>query len=463
MATKVVMPKLGESVVEGTVMKWLVQEGESVEEFASLLEVESAKVNTELPSPADGVVLKILVKEGSTVDAGTVLAWIGEAGEEIPEDAGADTPAISPKEKIVEKEAETTEPESSQPVDRPAGRDRDLGFISPVVAKLAREKQVDLTKIQGTGQSGRITKKDVMNFLETYQQDSSAEPEMAAWETPGEGDLFRPAELQFPDRFKKSQPMEQKDQKTHAPSPTAGLTEDRFVPHTKMRRSIAAHMVQSISTAPHVTTVMEADLSAVVRHRQIHKANYAQNNVRLTFTPYFIAAAVAALKAYPIVNTSWQEDGLLYHKAIHIGMAASLGEEGLIVPVIKHADNYSLMGIARMVNDLGDRAKNHQLKPDEVLGGTFTITNHGTAGSLFATPIINQPQSAILGVGVIKKRAVVVHDAIAIRPMVYLSLTFDHRILDGASADGFLAEIVKYLENWQVINDFFENTTDSKR
>jgi 2-oxoglutarate dehydrogenase E2 component (dihydrolipoamide succinyltransferase) len=193
---------------------------------------------------------------------------------------------------------------------------------------------------------------------------------------------------------------------------------------------------------------MEADLSAVVRHRAFYKGKYAQENVRLTFTPYFILASVAALKAYPIVNSSWQEDGILLRKAIHMGMATSLGEEGLIVPVIKHADNYSLMGMARVVNDLGDRAKNHQLKPDEVLGGTFTITNHGTSGSLFATPIINQPQCAILGVGVIKKRAIVIQDAIAIRPMVYLSLTFDHRILDGASADGFLAEIVKNLETW---------------
>jgi 2-oxoglutarate dehydrogenase E2 component (dihydrolipoamide succinyltransferase) len=446
MATKVVMPQLGESVVEGTVMKWLRQEGEAIEEFESLLEVESAKVNTEIPSPADGVLLKILVPEGTTVNAGTIIAWVGEPGEDIPVEETGETPPQTNMEKSSKKETETSQ--ESSPVEQKVGRNRDLGFISPVVAKLAREKEVDLYKIKGTGQGGRITKKDVLNFLETKAPESAPEPELAAWETPGEGDLFRPAELQFPDRFKKSVPEEQKDQKSPPVTTYTVSAEDKLVPHSNMRRSIAAHMVKSVSTAPHVTTVMEADLSAVVRHRAFYKGKYAQENVRLTFTPYFILASVAALKAYPIVNSSWQEDGILLRKAIHMGMATSLGEEGLIVPVIKHADNYSLMGMARVVNDLGDRAKNHQLKPDEVLGGTFTITNHGTSGSLFATPIINQPQCAILGVGVIKKRAIVIQDAIAIRPMVYLSLTFDHRILDGASADGFLAEIVKNLETW---------------
>lgn len=448
MATKVVMPQLGESVVEGTVMKWLRQEGEAIEEFESLLEVESAKVNTEIPSPADGVLLKILVPEGTTVNAGTIIAWVGDPGEVIPTEETGEPSPQSMMEKPSKKETETTTSQDVRPTEQKVGRDRDLGFISPVVAKLAREKQVDLYQINGTGQGGRITKKDVLNFLETKSQDSTPEPEVAAWETPGEGDLFRPTELQFPDRFKKSSQEEQKDKISPQVLSHAAIKEDKLVPHSNMRRSIAAHMVKSVSTAPHVTTVMEADLSAVVRHRAFYKEKYAQENVRLTFTPYFMLASVAALKAYPMVNSSWQEDGILLRKAIHMGMATSLGEEGLIVPVIKHADNYSLMGMARVVNDLGDRAKNHQLKPDEVFGGTFTITNHGTSGSLFATPIINQPQCAILGVGIIKKRAVVIQDAIAIRPMVYLSLTFDHRILDGASADGFLAEIVKNLETW---------------
>jgi 2-oxoglutarate dehydrogenase E2 component (dihydrolipoamide succinyltransferase) len=207
-------------------------------------------------------------------------------------------------------------------------------------------------------------------------------------------------------------------------------------------------MVKSKHTSPHVTTVMEADLSQVVAHRGANREIFNQDGVKLTFTAYFISAAVRALKKYPIVNSSWTEEGIRIHKDINIGMATSLGEEGLIVPVIRNADRLSLLGLARSINDLADRARGHSLKPDEVQAGTFTITNHGTSGSLFASPIINQPQCAILGVGVIQKRVVVIDDAIAIRPMVYISLTFDHRILDGAIADYFLFEVVESLQNW---------------
>ncbi len=224
------------------------------------------------------------------------------------------------------------------------------------------------------------------------------------------------------------------------------------IPLTPVRRSIAEHMVLSKHTSPHVTTVMEADLSQVAAHRQANLAAFSRDGANLTFTAYFIAAAVAALKAYPIVNSSWSEQGIQVHRSLNIGMATSLGEAGLIVPVIKNADSLSLLGLARTINDLASRARSRQLKPDEVKGGTFTITNHGISGSLFATPIINQPQCAILGVGLIQKRVVVVSDpaagdSIAIRPMVYLSLTFDHRILDGASADIFLGKVVELLEN----------------
>jgi 2-oxoglutarate dehydrogenase E2 component (dihydrolipoamide succinyltransferase) len=207
-------------------------------------------------------------------------------------------------------------------------------------------------------------------------------------------------------------------------------------------------MVKSKHTSPHVTTVMEADLSQVVAHRGANREIFNQDGVKLTFTAYFISVAVRALKTHPIVNSSWTEEGIRIHKDINIGMATSLGEEGLIVPVIRNADRLSLLGLARSINDLADRARGHTLKPDEVQAGTFTITNHGTSGSLFASPIINQPQCAILGVGVIQKRVVVIDDAIAIRPMVYISLTFDHRILDGAIADYFLFEVVESLQNW---------------
>jgi 2-oxoglutarate dehydrogenase E2 component (dihydrolipoamide succinyltransferase) len=215
-----------------------------------------------------------------------------------------------------------------------------------------------------------------------------------------------------------------------------------------MRRAIAQHMVHSKHTSPHVTTVMEADLSSVVGHRARNKATFARDGAKLTFTPYFVAATVSALKAFPIVNSSWRDDGILYHPQINIGMATAI-TDGLIVPVIKGADGYSLLGLSRTVNDLSARARDGRLSPDEVTSGTFTITNHGVSGSLFATPIINQPQCAILGVGAIQKRVVVTPDnAIAIRPMVYLSLTFDHRILDGATADHFLANIVETLQVW---------------
>ncbi len=217
---------------------------------------------------------------------------------------------------------------------------------------------------------------------------------------------------------------------------------------SSMRRSIAEHMLRSKNTSPHVTTVFEADLSRVIAHREANKAAFERDGARLTFTPYFVVASVAALKAYPQVNSSLTDDGLLLHHQINIGIATAMGDEGLIVPVVKGADGLSLLGLARAVNDLAERGRKRQLKPDEVVGSTFTITNHGTAGSLFATPIINQPNVAILGVGAIQKRVVVIDDALAIRPMVYIGLTFDHRVLDGASADRFVAKIKETLENW---------------
>ncbi len=428
MATKVVMPQLGESVVEGTVTRWLIAEGSPVEEFQALLEVNTDKVDTEIPSPASGLLLKILVAEGTTVRAGTPLAWIGQPGETL-EDSGAPAAAHSPA---------VPQPSAPAPAPAPAaGRSRDLGFISPVVAKLAGEFNVDLQQVKGSGENGRITKKDVLAYIEAGK--SKAEP--AAWETPGEGDLFRPTELQFGAGAKAP---------AKEPAPVQGTDAGgKLIPHTSMRRAIAAHMLESKRTSPHVTTVMEANLARVVAHRQAHQAAFEREGQRLTFTPYFIAAVTAGLKAVPLANSSWQDEGVLIHPRIHIGMAVSLGAEGLIVPVIRDADNLSLLGLARAVNDLAGRARAHRLQPDEVKGGTFSITNHGTSGSLFATPIINQPQCGILGIGAIQKRAVVLDDAIAIRPMVYLSFTFDHRILDGDSADGFLSSVVKTLENWQ--------------
>jgi 2-oxoglutarate dehydrogenase E2 component (dihydrolipoamide succinyltransferase) len=450
MVTKVIMPQLGESVVEGTVVKWLHKVGDEVEEFDNLLEVESAKVSTEIPSPATGTILKILVNDGNTVKAGTIIAWIGEQGEKVPAED------VNPESKASE-EIEETEEIKNLPSDIPnnweAERKKqvlknDLGFISPVVARMVKEHNIDLNQIRGTGKDGRITKKDVSAFLETNPK-SEDDTELAAWETPGEGDLFRPAELQFPERFiQKStanddSPFDDNLRQSQISSPAGHL-----IPHTNMRKAIANHMTMSKQISPHVTTVMEADMKQVDLHRANHKNDYMKQKVKLTYTAYFVAATISALKTFPIVNSSWKDDGVLIRDEINIGLAVSLGEAGLIVPVIKHADSYSLLGLAKVINELSIRARNRNLSSDEIRDGTFTITNHGTSGSLFASPIINQPQCAILGVGAIKKRPIVVNDAIAIRSMVYLSLTFDHRVLDGASADGFLAKIVEKLENW---------------
>ena len=433
MPTKVIMPKLGESVVEGTVMAWLKQSGETIEEYEPLLEVNTDKVDTEIPSPASGTILTILIPEGQTVSAGTTLAWIGEPGETIPEGTEPIEHAHQPHE-TPDDESITDEPV----LHHPAGRDEDLGYISPVVARLAREKNVDLNKVKGTGLNGRITKQDVQKYIKKHH--ASSDLDIPIWETPADGDLFRPTEMVF---AKKEAESASPSKKQAVPVP------GELLPMTVMRKRIAEHMVNSKQTAPHVTTVMEADMSRVVKHRNTVQDEAQSRGVNLTYTAYFLSAIIAGLKAVPLANASWQDDGILVHHHINLGMAVALESGGLIVPVIKKAQELSLLGIARQVNDMAERARNGKLNPDEVQGGTFSLTNHGTMGSLFATPVINQPQSGILGTGIIKKRPVVVNDAIAIRPMVYLSFTFDHRVLDGASADTFLAQVSTALETWQ--------------
>jgi 2-oxoglutarate dehydrogenase E2 component (dihydrolipoamide succinyltransferase) len=431
MPTNVIMPQLGESVVEGTVTRWLKRAGEPVAEFEALLEINTDKVDTEIPSPAGGVLLRVYVPEGETVRAGTLLAVIGAPGEAPAADATAARPASA---------AAAPAPAGEAAVGAEHAGRGDLGFISPVVARIASEHNVDLAQVRGTGQGGRITKKDVLAHV-----DGRSEP--APWETPGLGELFRPTE---------------ESRGLHPTPPPAASTSPEAAPGTVLplnavRKSIAEHMLRSRRTSAHVTTVVEADLSRVLAHRLANKESFARDAVNLTLTAYFVAASVAALKAVPIVNASWGEAGIVLHRAIHVGVAVSMGDEGLIVPVVKDADQRSLLALAQAVNDLSGRARAHKLTPDEVQGGTFTITNHGVSGSLFATPIINQPQCAILGVGAVQKRVVAVEaaapaggvqDVIAIRPMVYLTLTFDHRILDGALADRFLGHVVKTLEGW---------------
>ncbi len=401
MAIKVLAPSLGEGVDELVIVKWLKKEGETINELESLLEVETDKVITEIPSPASGTLLKLIVPENGLVTAGMTVAWIGELGESIPDENAS---LVSDN---VHDELELTQ--SRQIIEKKmAGMGERPGFISPVVAKIASEKHVDLTRIRGTGLGGRITKKDVLDFLETGGKSS--------------------------DQIK--------------------IQGDRLIPHNVIRKTIAERMILSKQISPHVMTVMEADISRVVVHRNANKEVFARDGINLTFTAYFISAVLAGLKAFPQVNSSWTDEGIVIHSAYNIGMATSLGEDGLIVPVIQNADQLSLSGIARAVSDLAGRARINKLHPNEVKGGTFTLTNHGVSKSLFAMPIINQPQCAILGTGMIRKRAVVVtdqdgNDLIAIRPMIYLSFVFDHRILDGILADWFLSKVVELLENWQ--------------
>ena len=410
MATKVLVPLLGEGVEEVTIIKWLKQEGDSVNELEALLEVNTDKVDTEIPAPASGTVLKIVAEEGVPAKVGAVLAFIGQPGESVEsEDAES-----APEKAMPKVETQEPEPQVANVVSQPVTQNRDLGFISPVVAKIAAEHGVNLQQVQGTGLNGRITKNDVLGFVEA-------------------GTVASPVAAPHPSPVA-------------APAPMTG---DQLIKHTTIRKQIAEHMVMSKHTSPHVLTVMEVDMSKVVKHRAANKDIFARDGVKLTFTAYFMTAIVAGLKAYPNVNSSWSDEGLLIHKAVNVGMATSLGEDGLIVPVIKNADDLSLLAMARSVNDLANRARSKKLQPDDVKGGTFTLTNHGVSGSLFAFPVINKPQCGILGVGAMQKRVVVTEDdAIAVRPMVYLSFVFDHRILDGASADWFLAKVKETLENW---------------
>ncbi|MBK8984712.1 MAG: 2-oxo acid dehydrogenase subunit E2 [Chloroflexi bacterium] len=411
MGTQILMPEMGEGIIEATVARWLKEEGEAIALYEPLLEIETDKVTTEATAEAAGVLLKIHVPAGETVAVGTLLAVIGAPGEELSASGGgngAATAVPQPTEPI--QPAQPTEPiQLAQPTEpiqlaQPTQPRRYTGRISPVVARIAAENQVDLDLVTGTGLDGRITKEDILAFVEN-RQSAVRSPQSAI---PG-----------------------------------------HLLPLSAMRRSIAEHMVRSRQTSPHATTVFEFDFTAVSAHRAAHKEAFARDDARLTFTAYLAAATVAALKAFPLVNSTWQTDGILLRRDINLGLATAL-DEGLIVPVIKNADSLNLLGLARAINDLAERARRKRLRPDETQDGTFTITNHGVSGSLFAMPIISQPQCAILGVGMIEKRVKVVgENAIAIRPSAYVSLTFDHRILDGAVADHFVAAIKERIEEWQ--------------
>ena len=375
MSTDIIMPQLGESIAEGTVVKWLVPVGGTIQKDESLLEVETEKVTLEIPSPTTGLLKEVIVHEGETVPVGTLLAHI----ESVPS-----SEVINRVGGVVLR---PMEPSST-------GEQHH----SPAVRQMAKEHGIDLSQVKGTGVGGRVTKKDVLDFI----AQSDARPKVAA--TVRE----------------------------------SSMGED-FLPFTQMRKTIADRMVKSKQTSAHVSTFFEADFSGIATFRE---------GRNLTYLPFVIRATARALRDMPIVNSSWGEQGIAVKKDIHIGIATAL-EDGLLVPVVRYADRKGLTQLAKEIEDLAERARSKKLNPEEVQGGTFTITNHGGFGSLFSTPIIHQPQIAILGVGAIQKRAIVMNDAIAIRPMGYLSLSFDHRVIDGATADQFMAKVKHYLEQSQ--------------
>ncbi len=428
MPTPVKMPQLGETVVEGTVARWLKQPGDPVQREEPLLDITTDKIDTEVPAPAAGILLKILAAEGTTVQVGTVIAYIGEKDEESdlpgpPEEVGEEKESGEKSEAVSPQLSSSTSPAPARAASaaKPEGR----AFVSPVVARISAEHNIDLDEVQGSGRQGRVTKKDLLAFIDARKR-------------------------QLPVAY---------------PAASAASGEDEVLqPLSNMRRAIAEHMTRSVRASPHVVTVFEADMTAVVRHRAAHKEPLAQKGIGLTFTPYFVAAVAAALREHPTVNSRWTDAGLALSQRIHVGIAVAVAD-GLVVPVIRNAAERNLQQLARAVNDLAEQARRGELSPDAVRGGTFTVTNHGTSGSLLGSPIINQPQAAILGIGRISKRTVVnsvgstdgppadpllpsADDTIAIRPMCYLSLAFDHRILDGLGADRFLNNVVKRLESW---------------
>jgi 2-oxoglutarate dehydrogenase E2 component (dihydrolipoamide succinyltransferase) len=419
--TKVIMPQMGESIFEGTLTKWLKKPGDKVERDEPLFEISTDKVDSEIPSPAAGILQEILVKEGQTVQINTVVAVIGDGS------AKPSTKA-SPEKKTEAAPAAATAPPPSQtpqpasPVatgnaasEPPADEDSERVHNSPLVRRIAKEHGIDLAVLEGkgTGINGRITKADILSFIESGGEKKAAKKSAAP----------EPASMAFSGEVER-------------------------VPMTAMRKSIAEHMVTSRRTSAHVTTFFEVDCSRIVQAREKLKAEFERAGVHLTITPFFAQAVVRALRKFPIVNASLDGDSIVYKRDINIGIAVSL-DGGLIVPVVRNAAEKNLQGLAHTINDLGERARTKKLSPDEVKDGTFTITNPGVYGALTGTPIINQPQLAIMGMGGIKKRAVVIDDAIAIRPIIVLSLSFDHRVIDGALADQFMADIQKQLENWQ--------------
>jgi len=416
MPTDVVMPQMGESIFEGTITKWLKKPGDKVQRDEPLFEISTDKVDAEIPAPASGILQEIKVSEGNTVQVNTVVAVIGDgSGASAPAPAKAAAPApAAPAPAKKEAPAPPPAPVASAPEEE---EDSDVRS-SPLVRKLAREHNVDLAKVSGTGTGGRVTKQDVLDFVEHRAAAPAAAPApRQAW----------------------------------APAPA--VIPGDLVPMSQMRKIIAQRMIESRRTSAHVHSMFEVDMTRIVNLRNKLKSGFEQRyGARLTFMPFFVRAAIIALQQYPIVNSSLEGDSVRYHKHVNAGIAVAL-DWGLIVPVLKNADELNFLGLQRGITDLGERARSKKLMPADVEGATFTITNPGQFGAVFGLPIINQPNAAIMGVGGITKQPMVITDkdgadSIAIRSVVHLTLGYDHRIVDGAVADQFMAVVKKTLENW---------------
>jgi pyruvate dehydrogenase E2 component (dihydrolipoyllysine-residue acetyltransferase) len=455
-AIDVVMPQMGVSVSEGTITKWLKQQGEHVEADEPLLEISTDKVDTEVPSPGSGVLTEILVQEGTTVDVGTKLAVIGGDGAAAEQASGSEPQAqeeAPPEPATAEAAAEAEAPSSAEtpaPVAGPAPSPNGKTFVSPVVAKIASEHGVDPSQVTGTGRGGRVTKKDILGFIESGAQ-APAEPAPVPAAPPPPPEPAPPPQPQAP---------------APAPAPTAAAPPapppatptqpgESFEPMSAMRKGIAEHMRRSLDTSAHVTSAIEVDMSKVSAIRAKLKREYQQNyGVNPTYLIFVARAATETLSDYPWINGEIRGDQIVTRGYVNLGFAVELQDgKGLIVPVVKNAETLNLLGLAKAVTEIAQRARDKQLLPDEVQGGTFTITNPGGYGTFHGTPVISQPQAAILGTYAVVKRAWVVRDdmgedVIAIRPIMNLTLTYDHRLVDGALAGRFLRDLREKLETW---------------
>jgi pyruvate dehydrogenase E2 component (dihydrolipoamide acetyltransferase) len=449
-AIDVVMPQMGVSVSEGTITKWLKQQGEQVEADEALLEISTDKVDTEVPSPGSGVLTEILVQEGQTVDVGTKLAVIGgdgaqadaapqEAPPEPATQAAADESMAAASEGVGDV-APSQQQEEEEPEPAAASTNGGKTFVSPVVAKIASEHGVDPSQVTGTGRGGRVTKKDILNFIE-----SGAQPAPAA-----------PAQPEAPPAPPPAPPAAAPAAPAPAAAPaTPSQPGESFEPMTAMRKGIADHMRRSLDTSAHVTSAIEVDMSKIVAIRGKLKKDYEQSyGVNPTYLIFIARAVTETLRDYPWINGEMRGDQIVTRSYVNLGFAVELQDgKGLIVPVVKNAETLNLLGLAKSVTDIAQRARDKKLLPDEVQGGTFTITNPGGYGTFHGTPVISQPQAAILGTYAVVKRPWVVQDelgedVIAIRPIMNLTLTYDHRLVDGALAGRFLRDLKQKLESW---------------